>query len=239
MSRPVRTAARAGGAPLARRRHPGFAVHRSRAAPDRERRSASARRWSSCIPAPIALPLGQRRAARAGARSRPPPHRRKSSASNAMPATGSVSTRVGPIAAISTIVELNIGHFLVGEAIFGGLDSAVKRMRALMDEAARRRAGTNARVGRRDDPRDRQRPHRHPPHRAHARALWRSFRRPHLHRRGARRSERRANRAASYAKRFAAKEACSKALGTGFRSGVYLARSRRRQPRRRAGRPWC
>jgi pyridoxine 5-phosphate synthase len=42
---------------------------------------------------------------------------------------------VGPIAAIPTIVELNIGHFLVGEAIFGGLDSAIRRMRALMDEA--------------------------------------------------------------------------------------------------------
>jgi pyridoxine 5-phosphate synthase len=42
---------------------------------------------------------------------------------------------VGPIAGIPTIVELNIGHFLVGEAIFGGLDSAIKRMRALMDKA--------------------------------------------------------------------------------------------------------
>lgn len=42
---------------------------------------------------------------------------------------------VGPVAAIPTIVELNIGHFLVGEAIFGGLDSAIKRMRVLMDQA--------------------------------------------------------------------------------------------------------
>jgi pyridoxine 5-phosphate synthase len=42
---------------------------------------------------------------------------------------------VGPVAAIPTIVELNIGHFLVGDAIFGGLDSAIKRMRALMDKA--------------------------------------------------------------------------------------------------------
>ena len=42
---------------------------------------------------------------------------------------------VGPVAAIPTIVELNIGHFLIGEAIFGGLDSAVKRMRALMQAA--------------------------------------------------------------------------------------------------------
>jgi pyridoxine 5-phosphate synthase len=42
---------------------------------------------------------------------------------------------VGPVAAIPTIVELNIGHFLIGEAIFGGLDSTIRRMRALMDKA--------------------------------------------------------------------------------------------------------
>jgi pyridoxine 5-phosphate synthase len=41
---------------------------------------------------------------------------------------------VGAIAAVPTIVELNIGHFLVGEAIFGGLDSAIRRMRALMEQ---------------------------------------------------------------------------------------------------------
>lgn len=42
---------------------------------------------------------------------------------------------VGPIAEIPELVELNIGHFLVGEAIFGGLDSTIKRMRSLMDNA--------------------------------------------------------------------------------------------------------
>lgn len=42
---------------------------------------------------------------------------------------------VKPIAAIAEIAELNIGHFLIGEAIFTGLDAAVKQMRALMDEA--------------------------------------------------------------------------------------------------------
>lgn len=42
---------------------------------------------------------------------------------------------VAPVAAIPTIVELNIGHFLIGEAIFGGLDGAIRRMRALMNEA--------------------------------------------------------------------------------------------------------
>ena len=48
---------------------------------------------------------------------------------------------VGPVAAIETIVELNIGHFLVGEAIFGGLESAIKRMRALMDKTRAEAAG--------------------------------------------------------------------------------------------------
>jgi pyridoxine 5-phosphate synthase len=42
---------------------------------------------------------------------------------------------VGPIAAIPEIAELNIGHFLVGEAIFIGLDAAIRQMRRLMDEA--------------------------------------------------------------------------------------------------------
>ena len=48
---------------------------------------------------------------------------------------------VGPIAEIESIVELNIGHFLIGEAIFGGLDSTIKRMRALMDNARASAAG--------------------------------------------------------------------------------------------------
>ena len=42
---------------------------------------------------------------------------------------------VKPVAAIPEVAELNIGHFLVGEAIFSGLHAAVKRMRSLMDEA--------------------------------------------------------------------------------------------------------
>jgi len=42
---------------------------------------------------------------------------------------------VKPIAAIPQICELNIGHFLIGEAIFVGLEASIRRMRALMDEA--------------------------------------------------------------------------------------------------------
>jgi pyridoxine 5-phosphate synthase len=47
---------------------------------------------------------------------------------------------VKPVAAIRTVVELNIGHFLVGEAIFVGFEAAIRHMRALMDEV-RPRAG--------------------------------------------------------------------------------------------------
>ncbi|MFM6831775.1 MAG: pyridoxine 5'-phosphate synthase [Novosphingobium sp.] len=42
---------------------------------------------------------------------------------------------VQPIAAIPQLAELNIGHYLIGEAIFVGLETAVRRMRDLMDEA--------------------------------------------------------------------------------------------------------
>lgn len=42
---------------------------------------------------------------------------------------------VGPIAALPQVVELNIGHFLIGEAIFRGLDPAIREMRRLMDDA--------------------------------------------------------------------------------------------------------
>ena len=47
---------------------------------------------------------------------------------------------VAPIAALPQVVELNIGHFLIGEAIFIGLDGAIGEMRRLMLDA-RRQAG--------------------------------------------------------------------------------------------------
>ena len=40
-----------------------------------------------------------------------------------------------PVAAIPQLAELNIGHFLIGEAIFTGLNASVRRMRELMDDA--------------------------------------------------------------------------------------------------------
>ena len=42
---------------------------------------------------------------------------------------------VAPIAALPQVVELNIGHFLIGEAIFRGLTPAIAEMRRIMDEA--------------------------------------------------------------------------------------------------------
>jgi pyridoxine 5-phosphate synthase len=42
---------------------------------------------------------------------------------------------VVPVAAIPQIAELNIGHFLIGEAIFTGLDASVRQMRDLMESA--------------------------------------------------------------------------------------------------------
>lgn len=49
---------------------------------------------------------------------------------------------VAPVAAMPELAELNIGHFLIGEAIFIGLDASIRRMRDVMDEA---RGGTAVR----------------------------------------------------------------------------------------------
>ena len=56
---------------------------------------------------------------------------------------------VVPVASIPEIVELNIGHYLVGEALFVGLFDSVSRMRSLMDgaRAALRHSDTQAKVG--------------------------------------------------------------------------------------------
>ena len=42
---------------------------------------------------------------------------------------------VQPVAAIPQLAELNIGHYLIGEAVFVGLETALRTMRELMDEA--------------------------------------------------------------------------------------------------------
>jgi pyridoxine 5-phosphate synthase len=48
---------------------------------------------------------------------------------------GLTFANVQPVAAISTIAELNIGHFIIGEALFTGLVPALHKMRSLMDQA--------------------------------------------------------------------------------------------------------
>lgn len=48
---------------------------------------------------------------------------------------------VAPIVELPEIVELNIGHFLIGEAVFSGLHSAVKRMKLLMERSRNAAAG--------------------------------------------------------------------------------------------------
>jgi pyridoxine 5-phosphate synthase len=47
---------------------------------------------------------------------------------------------VGPVSAIPQIVELNMGHFLIGKAVFVGLEEAVRTMRAAMDVGRRKAA---------------------------------------------------------------------------------------------------
>lgn len=42
---------------------------------------------------------------------------------------------VTPVSALDNVMELNIGHFLVGEAIFTGFEAAIRRMRELMNQA--------------------------------------------------------------------------------------------------------
>jgi pyridoxine 5-phosphate synthase len=51
---------------------------------------------------------------------------------------------VAPVAAIPQVMELNIGHFLIGEAIFCGLDVSIKRMRSLMDQARAEAGGARS-----------------------------------------------------------------------------------------------
>ncbi len=48
---------------------------------------------------------------------------------------------VGAVARMAEVTELNIGHFIIGEAIFAGLETAVGRMRVLMDETRSEAAG--------------------------------------------------------------------------------------------------
>ena len=50
---------------------------------------------------------------------------------------------VGPIASIKKITELNIGHFLIGEAVFIGLTNAIDKMKRIMAEARKVEVSNN------------------------------------------------------------------------------------------------
>ena len=119
---------------LARGADPRVAVHRARRARRSRRRSGSARRSSSCTPAAMPNWTGEARTAEL----------RRLADAAALAAKNGIEVHAGhgltfdnvaPIAAIPQVRELNIGHFLIGEALFVGLGDAVRRMREAMDAA--------------------------------------------------------------------------------------------------------
>ena len=123
------------------------------------------------------------------------------------------------IAALPEIAELNIGYFMMGEALFVGLGETVRQMRAAMDRGRQQDRGPAMIIGIGSDLIDITRVakviERHGD-----RFLDRIFTDAERAR-AARRANSEKMVVATYAKRFAAKEACSKALGTGIRRGVW------------------
>ena len=115
------------------------------------------------------------------------------------------------IAALPEIVELNIGHFLIGEAVFGGLADAVQACAPPWTAAARGRMIIGIGSDLIDVRRIERTIERHG-----ERFLDRIFTAAERAK-----AEGRSRAGETYAKRFAAKEACAKALGTGLRAGVF------------------
>ena len=123
------------------------------------------------------------------------------------------------------IVELNIGYYMIGEALFVGLAETVRAMRAAMESPSEAREPScrpgeqNMIIGIGSDLIDIRRVakviERHGD-----RFLDRIFTDAERAKAG-RRAKNENMVVATYAKRFAAKEACSKALGTGIRRGVW------------------
>ena len=94
--------------------------------PDRKQldaaRSRWARRWSNCTPAPMPMPAA-RRATKLLKHIRDAAEFGADLGLEIHAGHGLTYDNVKPIAAIPHIRELNIGHFLIGEAIFVGLDA--------------------------------------------------------------------------------------------------------------------
>jgi pyridoxine 5-phosphate synthase len=61
---------------------------------------------------------------------------------------GLTTENVSPVAAIPEVIELNIGHFLIGEAVFIGLEEAIRAMRGAMDQSRAQVNHSNAEGGR-------------------------------------------------------------------------------------------
>ena len=142
-----------------------------------------------------------------------------------MPATASITRPRRRSPSVPEIVELNIGYYMIGEALFVGLGETVRTMRAAMDRGRanlgnpREPDGQGMIIGIGSDLIDIRRVakviERHGD-----RFLDRVFTDAERARAG-RRAKSEKMVVATYAKRFAAKEACSKALGTGIRRGVW------------------
>ena len=200
-------------------RHPGVAVHRRR--PDADRGGSGAGRAGDRNPHRRLVP----RPGRTATGTPPTPNGAASARARRWRSSLGLEVHAGhgldyasaeAIAALPEIVELNIGHFLVGEAVFVGLAEAVRTMRAAMERGRARVPRERAMIlGIGSDIIDMRRIakviERHG-----ERFLSRIFTETERAR-----AERRKTRVETYAKRFAAKEACAKALGTGIRSGVW------------------
>ena len=108
----------------ARGQHSGVAVHRRRSQADRDR--GGARRAGDrdphrrLVPRAVRWRQGRRPTTSGGASARARSWR-GASASKCTPATGSITPAPRRLRRLPEIVELNIGHFLIGEAVFTGL----------------------------------------------------------------------------------------------------------------------
>ncbi len=128
-------------------------------------------------------------------------------------------TRRDDFAALPQIVELNIGHFMIGEAMFIGLGETVRHDARRDGPRPRQDRGPRMIIGIGSDLIDITRVEK-VIERHGERFLDRIFTDAERAR-AERRARNQKNVVATYAKRFAAKEACSKALGTGIRQGVW------------------
>ena len=165
---------------------------------------------------------------------------RRRQASRCMPATGSPSTPSARVARIAEVVELNIGHFLVGEAIFGGLGAAIARMRALMDEARagvapprQARQGGTVILGLGNDIIDIRRIEKT------IERYRRALPGPCLHRHGAREIGRPGRPRRLLRQALRRQGSLRQSPGNRVQEGRVLARHGRRSTCARAGPPWC